>query len=91
MRDAERRVINAGIRGGNAHAEIDEATIIMATMSWAVREIKTSNEKLIREVCNGNGNGKGRLRRNVPAAGVGAAVMGGVMAVLAFLRDFFGS
>lgn len=87
MRDAEEKVLRAGVAGGDEHAHVDQATIIMASMSWAVRRIEKSNAQLIKEI-NGNTDGvKDKLKRHGPAAGIGA----GIVALLQFLRDFFQS
>ena len=64
MQDAEQQVIAAGMSGGDVHAKVDQATVMMATMSWAVREIKTSNAKLVKEVTgNADSTVKDRLKK----------------------------
>ncbi len=86
MQDAEEKVLAAGLAGGDVHAQVDQATVMMATMSWAVREIKDSNVELAKELTgNGGASVKERIRKGGPAAGAGAAVV----AVLAYLREFF--
>ncbi len=86
MQDAEEKVLAAGLSGGDVHAQVDQATVMMATMSWAVREIKDSNVKLAKELTgNGDSSVKDRIKKGGPAAGAGAAVV----AVLAYLREFF--
>ncbi len=86
MQDAQQRVITAGMSGGNVHETIDTSTVIMASMSWAVQRIEASNAKLAKEMTgNGDSTVRDRIKKGGPAAGVGAAVV----AVLAYLREFF--
>lgn len=83
---AQERVLQAGISGGNVHEEIDQATIIMATVGWAVNEIKDSNRELIKTFGNGNGSRKEMIKRHGAGAGIGA----GAVAILQMVREFFG-
>ncbi len=86
MQDAEEKVLAAGLSGGDVHAQVDQATVMMATMSWAVREIKDSNVKLAKELTgNGDHTVRNRIKKGGPAAGAGAAVV----AFLAYLREWF--
>lgn len=83
MRDAEQRVINAGLSGGDVHKQVDSGTVIMASMSWAVRRIEASNVRLAKELTGNGSTVKDRIKKGGPAAGAGAAVV----AILAYLRD----
>lgn len=87
MEDAEEKVLTAGMSGGDVHAQVDSGTVMMATMSWAVREIKESNAKLAKELCNGGVDStvRDRIKKGGPAAGLGAAVV----AILAYVREWF--
>lgn len=86
MQDAEEKVLSAGLSGGDVHAQVDQATVMMATMSWAVREIKESNVKLAMELTgNGESTVRDRIKKGGPAAGMGAAVV----AILAYVREWF--
>jgi hypothetical protein len=84
MQDAEQKVISAGLSGGDVHATVDQGTVMMATMSWAVREIKESNQKLAKELMGGDDSVRGRIKKNGPAASIGALIVGAV----AYLKDF---
>ncbi len=85
MQDAEQRVLTAGLSGGEVHESVDWATIMMATMSWSVREIKDSNAKLAKELMGSDASVKSRVKKHAPAAGAGAIIVG----ALGYLRDFF--
>ncbi len=86
MQDAQQRVVTAGMSGGDVHETVDTSTVIMASMSWAVQRIEASNARLAKELTgNGDSSVKDRIKRGGPAAGAGAAVV----AVLAYLREFF--
>ena len=84
MRDAEERVLQAGISGGDDHEQVDQATIMMATMSWSVRKIQDSNKALVDKIVKEEQSTRERLKRSGPAAGFGALVVGAV----AFIRDW---
>lgn len=85
MERAQERVLQAGIRGGDVHEEVDQGTIIMATMGWAVGEIKESNHELAETLLNGNGGRAAAIKRHGPAAGIGA----GFVAIAQMIREFF--
>ncbi len=85
MQDAEEKVLAAGLSGGDVHAQVDQATVMMATMSWAVREIKDSNVKLAKELTGSGDSVRDKIKKGGPAAGAGAAVV----AVLAYVREWF--
>lgn len=84
MQDAEQRVVNAGLSGGDVHATVDQGTVMMASVSWMVRKIEASNAKLAKEICGGGEDGmRGKIKRNGPAASIGALIVGAA----AYLKD----
>ena len=87
MRRAERKILEAGIAGDGEHQEVDQGTIIMASLSWAVREIKTSNSELVAKVTGENSDLKTKIKKNGPAGAAGALVVG----VFAFIKDWISS
>ena len=86
-REAEQKVIAAGIAGGNAHETVDPTTINLAFLNWAIRSIQKSNEELAERLAPRIANGKRDLAtKTAPAAGAGF----GLGTLVTFLRDLFG-
>jgi len=84
-RDAEAQVVEAGIKGGDAHDEISQTVVIFAAWSWGLREIRKSNEDLAEKIVSrlsGNGTKKdAAMRMGIPAIG-GGGIVAAVMVML---------
>ena len=86
-REAEQKVIAAGIAGGDAHDQVDQTTINLAFLNWAIRSIQKSNAELAERLAPKVANGKRDLTtKTAPAGGIGF----GLGPLVPFLRDLFG-
>jgi hypothetical protein len=82
VREAETRLLKAGIAGGKSHETVDGNTVVLAVASFTVRafrrEIRASHADTISKLETMLGNG-GRLKRMMPlgiGGVIGAAVVG---------------
>lgn len=87
LKEAEQKLIDAAVSG--KHHDLDDRTLNMALLSYALRQIHASNQELATTIIESNGNGGGKkefAKKHGPAAGAGL----GIGALLAFVRDYLG-